>query len=199
MQSGVARWTIDALGSLSTKTLPRMMWSKLAVFASTPWPLLDLEAVVEDQPVLVHAAHPQAGLGRADVAVVDHVARAVGAVGGVLRRRGPHAEAVAAVAQGRLDHALLDQVLVRPAGVPLGVALVEDALADHVAAGRPLEERGVPQLERLDVLHQAVPAAVPAGVGRAAAPLEPGVVEHAVADLAPLGLRAVDRESGRTS
>ena len=189
VQSAEANWIIDGLAVLQDEDVALDDVVEAGRLGEDAGPVFDDEAVVQDQPVLVHAAHPEAGLGRGDIAVVDDVARAVGAVRGVARAARPTCRSRSRRCPWtRLDHALLEQVLVGPAGVPLGVAVVEDALADDAAAGGPLEERRVAQLEGLDVLHQAVAAAVPAAVGRAAAALEPGVVEDAIADLAPLGV-----------
>lgn len=89
------------------------------------------------------------------------------------------------MAPDRLDYTLFDKVFIRPARVPLAVALVEHAFANHTAAGGPLEKGSVPHFECLDVFYQTIPASVPAGVGRTAAAFEPGIVENTVADFAP--------------
>ena len=50
-------------------------------------------------------------------------------------------------------------------------------------------------LKSFDVLNQAVPASVPARVRGAASALEPGIIEDAIANLAPLRRLAVDGEA----
>jgi hypothetical protein len=71
--------------------------------------------------------------------MVDHVVWAFGAVTRVPWRRDPHAVPIRPVPAVGDRRVLFDPVLVGPARVPLGVAVVEGAFADHIATGRPIE------------------------------------------------------------
>ena len=135
--------------------------------------------VVEKEPVLVHSAQDQAGRAVPlhvvseneplalvlEVAVVEDVPRADRTVAAVGRRGGPESVAIGAAAGGPAlgtdNHAILEEVLLAPAGVRLGVAVVEGGIAEHVAAARPIEVRRVPHVARDDVLHQAVERILP--------------------------------------
>ena len=163
-----------------------------ARFGKYAGPVFYMETVVEDDPAFVHAAHPEAGPRRCDVAVVDDVARSVWPMGAVLRRGGPHAEAVCAMIANGFDDAIFDEIFVRPAGMPLGVRIVEEAVADDATGGRPLEQRRMAVFKRLNAVDETVPTMLPARVGRSAAALEPCVAEDAVADFAEFRLLAID-------
>jgi hypothetical protein len=62
-----------------------------------------------------------------------------GAVYRILWRRAPPAAPVRCVPAVDDCHVLFDRVLAGLARMPLGVAVVEDANADHIATGRPIE------------------------------------------------------------
>ena len=152
------------------------------------------EPVVGENPVFIHAAQADAVFEGVKVAVPHHVARPVGAVRTVLRRRGqqgvPGAAAFERVGD---DQTVFKQILIGPAGVPVGVASVKAAVAHHVPGGAPLDQRRVAQVAGGDVVHQAVVGDLPAGVGGSADPVVKGVVEFTVEDGAVFGVAGVDR------
>ena len=79
-----------------------------------PIPVLHTEAVVEDKPALVHATHPQSTSGRCNVAIVNDIARPVGAMRVILGRRGPQPIAIASIGTGGFYHAILHEILICP-------------------------------------------------------------------------------------
>ncbi len=95
------------------------------------------------------------------------------------------------MAPDRLDYALFDKVFIRPACMPLTIAFVEDAFANHAAAGSPLEKGRMSHFERFYILDKTVPASVPAGICRTATALEPGIIENTVTDFTPFGHRTI--------
>ena len=76
--------------------------------------------------------------------------------------------------------------------MPLGVRIVEHAIANDATGGRPLEQRHMAVFKRLDAVDEAVPTMLPARVGCSAAAFEPCVTEDAVADFAEFRLLAID-------
>ncbi len=157
--------------------------------------IFHMKTVVEDDPAFVHAAHPKASSWRCDIAVIDDIARPVRAMGAVFRWGSPHSISISAMLLHGFDDAIFDEIFVRPAGMPLRVRIVENAIADDTAGGRPLKQRRMAIFERLDAVDEAVPTVLPTCVGRSAAAFEPCVAEDAVANFAEFRLLAIDRKT----
>ena len=152
-----------------------------------------LEGVVHQHPVLVGSAHVDAAAEGAGPAVVEHVAGADVSVHGVVGGNRIDRPAVGVVlAGGGGDPAVVDQVFMGPAAVKLGVAFVEVASGDHIAAAVPVEERRVAHPVGLDAVDQTIPGAIPADVGEAAGFGPPGRGEAAVYEFAVFDPVAVD-------
>ena len=76
--------------------------------------------------------------------------------------------------------------------MPLGVRIVEHAVADDAAGGRPLKQRRMAVFECLNTVDKAVPTMLPTCVSRSASAFKPRVAEDAVANFAEFRLLTID-------